>query len=425
MKRMEYADIGETCYTATLPNGLQIRVIPKPDFHRIYAFYAVHYGSIDTTFSVGGEKFRTPDGVAHYLEHKMFDMPYGDAMSRFADYGGNPNAFTSHTMTAYYFDCTERFEENLTTLLEFVSTPYFTQKSVEKERGIIAQEIRMYEDSAGSRVYDDLFRAMYEHHPIRVPIAGTVDSIQEITADTLTQCHAAFYAPSNALLCVMGNVDADRVAEIAEKVLPKKNVPIAAHDYGAAESMRAPRRRTSRKMEVSMPTFVAGFKAEPAAFGVETMKAEFLGDLAADLLTGISSPMYQKLYEQGLIDASFSAGYESVTGAAMFSVSGDSRDPEAVTNAVMREAERAAKSGFDEAYFARMMKATLGRKLRDLDSFESTCYRMCEYAFSGVDYFSFRNVLQSITNEDVRLFLENCIREERCTLSVITPKGEK
>ena len=423
MKLVEYADIGERCYEATLPNGLSIRVIPKEDFQRIYAFYAVHYGSLDTSFSVGGDKFCTPDGVAHYLEHKMFDMPYGDAMSRFAEFGGNPNAFTSHTMTAYYFDCTEHFEENLKTLLEFVSTPYFTQQSVEKEQGIIAQEIRMYEDSAGSRVYDDLFCAMYKSHPIRVPIAGTVSSIRGITADTLNLCHSAFYAPSNALLCVIGPVDAENVTELAQTVLPSDRAPIAEHDYGAPEDMRVCKHRTERKMEISMPTFVAGFKTAPAPFGAATMKAEFVGDLAADLLLGASSTLFQKLYEQGLVDASFSAGYEAVTGAAMFSAGGDSRDPEAVVSAILHEAERVAKDGFDDAYFERMLKATLGRKLRDLDSFENTCYRTCECFFDGVEYFSFRKILASVTQEDVCQLLRDCVNDERCTLSVITPKG--
>ena len=425
MTLFDYTDIDERCFSASLPNGLTVRVIPKPGFQRTYAFYGVNYGSIDTSFSVNGESFRTPDGVAHYLEHKMFDMPYGDAMNRFAEFGGTPNAFTSYTMTAYYFDCTENFEDNLKTLLEFVSTSYFTQQSVEKERGIIAQEIRMYEDSAGSRVYDDLFRAMYASHPVRVPIAGTVASIRDITADMLAKCHAAFYAPSNAMLCVIGDVAGERVAEIAQAVLPTDRAPIADRDYGASEEMTVLKRRTSRNMEVSMPSFVAGFKARPAQLGAASMKAEFVGDLAADLLLGCSAPLYEKLYEKGLVDGSFSAGYEAVRGVAMFSAGGDSRDPEAVTAAILDGAARAAKVGFDKAYFERMMKATLGRKLRDLDSFENVCYRMCEYFFDGVDYFSFRNVLSSVTQEDVCGFLRDCVRDERCTLSVILPKGER
>ena len=182
MRTIEVPRLGERCLEHRLPNGLTIRVVPKPGFARKYAFFAVNYGSIDTKFTLEGREIRTPDGVAHYLEHKMFDLPDGDAMERFAAAGASPNAFTSYDMTAYYFSCTDRFQENFRTLLDMVAEPYFTEASVNKERGIIGQEIRMYEDSADSRLYENLFSAMFRHHPIRVPIAGTVESIADITA---------------------------------------------------------------------------------------------------------------------------------------------------------------------------------------------------------------------------------------------------
>ncbi len=203
----EFPRLGERYWEQRLENGLLLRVVPKPGFARSYAFLGVDYGSIDTSFTRGGVSCRTPDGVAHYLEHKMFDLPEDNAMNLFAAHGGYPNAFTGYAMTAYYFDCTEQFAENLRILLRMVLTPWFPAESVEKERGIIAQEIRMYEDSADSRAYEDLFGAMFAHHPIRVPIAGTVESIGEITPQVLQDCHAAFYAPANLMLCVTGDVD--------------------------------------------------------------------------------------------------------------------------------------------------------------------------------------------------------------------------
>lgn len=417
MNCVEYPLLKDRFWQKTLPNGLRLRVIPRKGFAKTYIFYALDYGAIDTRFSFAGKQYTTPDGVAHYLEHKMFDMPYGDAMNRFAQLGGNPNAFTSHTMTAYYVECTENFEENFKTLAEFVNTPYFTQASVDKERGIIGQEIRMYLDSADSRVYDNLFAAMYHAHPIKVPIAGTEASVAEITPRTLELCHKAFYAPANAMLCVMGDVEPAYVHQLAQQYVPAAEPVKGTADYGT-EPASCVKTRVEDTMEVAMPTFVVGFKDTPPQPGMAAMKREFTGDLAADLLLSASAPLYTKLYEAGLIESSFSAGYESIKGMSMFSAGGDSKDPDAVVAAVLQEAKNAV---VDRDLFHRLKKAATGRKLRDLDSFESTCFRSCAYAFEGAEYFDSLTVLQSVTAQDVEDYIHAVIREENACISVIRP----
>ena len=426
MKLFAYPKLGEQFYEQKLPNGLCVRVLPKPGFARRYAFLGVNFGSIDTHFTLGGREYRVPDGIAHYLEHKMFDLPEGDATEQFAAHGGSPNAFTSYTMTAYYFDCTEEFEENLRILLRLVTVPYFTPESVEKERGIIAQEIRMYEDSAESRVYEDLFRGMFAVHPVRVPVAGTVESIAEITPQALYDCHAAFYRPGNMILCVAGDVDPEAVVRIARELTPEVSAPLPVRDYGAAEALSCPMPIQQRVMEVAMPTFAFGFKCAPPAPDA-LMHREVLGDLAAEILAGESSELYQRLYERGLIDAGFSVGYESVKDACLLSASGDSTDPEAVQRALLSEAAHIAKNGVDPAQFARLVKSALGRRTRDLDSFESICYLMGgSYYFDGVDYLRFPEVYASVTPEDVRRFLAETVQPERAALAVVRPKeGEK
>ena len=336
MKLFEYPKLGERCWQEILPNGLCVRVVPKPGFTRRYAFLGVNFGSIDTQFTLGGVRHRVPDGIAHYLEHKMFDLPEDNAMNLFAAHGGSPNAFTGYAMTAYYFDCTEEFEENLKILLRLVTEPYFTPESVEKERGIIAQEIRMYEDSAESRVVEDLFDGMFRSHPVRVPIAGTVESIAEITAQSLYDCHAAFYQPGNMVLCVAGDVDPETVVRIAREGTPAQPGVLPQRDYGAPEALSCPRSRMERTMEVAMPTFAIGFKCPPPES--EPLRREIVGEIAAEILAGESSALYQRLYEQGLIDAGFSVGYESVKDACLLSATGDSRDPEAVSAAVAQAA---------------------------------------------------------------------------------------
>ncbi len=423
MKTIVYERLGETCYEERLPNGLLIRVIKKPGFAKKYAFFAINYGSIHTAYTLDGIQCTSPNGVAHYLEHKTFDMEKGNALQIFAQRGASANAFTSYSMTAYYFDCTEQFDENLRLLIEFVSVPYYTQESVEKERGIIAQEIRMYEDNADSRVYENLFAALYAHHPLRIPITGTVESIQEITAQTLNDCHRAFYDPSNMMLCVVGDVEPEAVISIARALLPGKPGGISDRSYGLPETLLPVQSRCEAKMEIAMPTFAVGFKCRPAEYGIASMRQEFIGDLASEVLVGESSALYQRLYEDGLIDTAFSCGYESVPGAAMLNAGGDSRDPEGVCRAIVEQAQQLLETGIDEALFARLKKSSLGRRLRDLDSFESICYRQCAYYFEGSDYFTFPEVYETIEKEDVLAFLKDTVRPEQMAISIIYPKG--
>ena len=420
-----FEHLGERAYEDTLPNGLRIKVVTKKGFARKYAFFATNYGSMDTKFTMDGKNYVSPDGVAHYLEHKMFDTADGNAMQEMAKNGAEPNAFTSNAMTAYYFSCTSGFWENFRTLLTFVSQGYFTQESVEKERGIIGQEIKMYEDSPASRVDENLFRAMYHHHPIRVPIAGTVESIQDITAEILTQCHRAFYDPSNMVLCVVGDVDPEKIRQEAMALLPKEPGGASQRDYGEKEPETPLTRHIEERMEVSMPMFSVGFKGPEIARGPQRLRQEIIGDLAGEVLCGESSRLYQKLYEKGLIDSGFGVSYSTVRELATLCLGGDSEDPKAVMEAVLEEARRIEKEGVDEGLFLRLKRSAVGRRIRGLDSFEGLCYRLALSDFDGYDYFAFPEIYESITTEDVRQLIAREIVPEQAVLSVILPKNRE
>ncbi len=418
-----YPNLGETVYEASLPNGLLCRVVVKKGFAKTHAFYAVNYGSIDQNFALDGKQYQTPMGVAHYLEHKMFDMPDGNAMQMFAKFGGTPNAFTSYDMTAYYVECTDHLKENLRILLEFVSTPYFTAESVEKERGIIAQEIRMYEDNAESCVSEDLYANLFAHHPIRYSIAGTVESIGQITEQTLYDCYNAFYTPANMMLCVVGDVEPQMIFELAAEIVPMGHA-VPVRDHGDPETMTPFRKRSQRTMEVSMPTFALGFKTEPAALGPDSMRQEIIGDLAVELLVGESASLYTKLYEKNLIDSGFSVGYEGLKGASMLTAFGDSNAPEAVLAEILTEAERIGREGMDETLFHRLKRSAIGRRVRNLDSFSSICYRVCAYHFEGSDYFDFMDRFHETDVAQVARFLDRTVREERSSMALIYPIQE-
>lgn len=425
MNERIFPGLGEKIYEDTLPNGLRIKVVPKRGFARSYAFFATDYGSMDTRFRLDGKDYVSPDGVAHYLEHKMFDMPDGNALQKMSQTGASPNAFTSYNITAYHFSCTSMFEENFRTLLQFVSQGYFTQESVEKERGIIAQEIKMYADNPASRVDENLFCAMYRNHPIRVSVAGTVESIQDITAQTLIDCHRAFYDPSNMVLCVVGDVDPRQIHDIALEILPKVPGGASERDYGEKEPAAPNQHTITQEMEVSMPMFSVGFKGAEIPKGPQRLRQEIIGDLAGEILCGESSRLYQEMYESGLIDPGFGVSYSLVRELSMLCLGGDSENPQAVLDAVLQEAQRVVKEGVDEELFLRLKRSAVGRRIRGLDSFEGLCYRLALSDFDGYDYFTFPALYESITAEDVRQLIAREITPEQAVLSVILPKNRE
>ena len=419
-----YPNLGERVYRKVLPNGLPVVVVPRPGFTRKLAYFVTDYGAIHTEFTLDGETVHAPAGVAHYLEHKLFDMPGGDVMAEFAALGAVPNAFTSYDMTAYYFSCTQNFPESLRLLLEFVSTPYFTEESVQKEQGIIGQEIGMNEDNPDSRIFEDLMKAMYQNHPISVPILGYRDTIAKITPQMLEKCHKAFYRPGNMLLCVIGDVDPEQVVRIATDVLPETDETIVQRVQHWPEEMTCPTHYTKANMEVAMPMFHIGFKCEPLESGDEAVRLEAVGELAAEALFGESSPLYLDLYEKGIIDGSFGGGFETVDDMAMLTASGDSDYPERLRDAIMAQAKKIVNEGIPHEDFLRMKRSALGRRIRDLDSFDSVAFRICAYHFSGFDYFRFPEIYQAIEENEILEFLKKVVTEQRCCLSVICPNEE-
>jgi predicted Zn-dependent peptidase len=424
MKENYYPQLDETVVWDTLANGLTIAVVPKKGFQKKLAYFVTDFGSIHTNFKLDGADFKAPDGVAHFLEHKMFDLPRGEISGEFAALGANPNAFTSYDMTAYYFSGAEEFQKNLELLLEFVSTPYFTPESVEKEQGIIGQEIDMVFDSPESRVFENLMEIMYSKHPVRIPILGTRETIGRITPEVLYRCHQAFYRPENMMLCVVGDVDAEEIRATAERMLPQ-NPPHTVEKETWQEPMTVTKPEITCKMEVAMPMFQLGFKCEPQDQGEAAVRLEMVGDLAAEALFGESSTLYLELYEKGLIDSSFGGGFESLDGMAMLTCSGDSDDPWAVRDAILTRAQQLVQEGVPEADFLRMKRSTLGRRIKDLDSFNSTCFRLCAYHFVGFDYMEFPRVFQDIREDEIREFLRRVVQPSRCSLSVILPEDQE
>ena len=424
MEKLSFARVGENMYHEKLENGLNVFVFPKPDFQKGYAFFAANYGGMDMRFCLDREWHDTPAGVAHYLEHKMFDTKEGNALQDLAANGASPNAFTSNDITGYYFDSTEKFEENLRILLSFVSVPWFTQESVDKERGIIGQEIGMIEDDPNWKCYMNLMKALFQHHPIRESVAGSVESISKITADTLYACHKAFYDPANMVLCVAGPVEPEHICAVAREILPKEAGPIAAKDYGEKEPPQAAQSLIEERMEVSAPIFQLGWKGDAQKNGEDRLRQELVGGLALEVLLGNSSPLYAKLYREGLINQEFGYSYESSLGCAFLAADGESKDPEAVRMAVAEEAARIGREGVDKQLWERVKKGVYGNKVRGLNSFENLCIGQAQAFFAGSNFLSFAGLFDSITKEETEELIVNWVTEERTALSVVRAKEE-
>ena len=425
MELTNYPQLGEKVYREVLSNGLTVAVVPRPGFTKKLCYFVTDFGAIHTDFTLDGKHWSVPAGIAHYLEHKMFDLPGRDVSAEFAALGAIPNAFTGYDVTAYYFSCTENFRECLDLLLEFVSTPYFTQETVQKEQGIIGQEIDMNRDNPDTQIFEMLMENMYDRHPIRIPILGRRETIAKITPENLTACHNAFYRPDNMLLCVVGDVDPEEVKAIAEKRLGNGDYPPVERVRRWEEALTCATAYEEKTMDVAMPMFHLGFKCESWEPGEEATRRELTAELAAEALFGESSPLYQQLYEAGLIDTSFGGGFETIDGMALFTASGDSNNPKAVTEAILAQADQIVREGLDEADFLRMKRSALGRRIRSLDSFDATCYRICAYHFSGFDYFRFPAVYRDIQGADVCSFLKKSITRDNMSLAVILPKEEE
>lgn len=423
MEKIYYPALGETVYKTTLPNGLTIIVDEKPDYGKQFAFLAVHYGGMNLRFRTqDGHWQDTPAGVAHFLEHKMFDTEDGNALQILALNGADNNAFTSSSVTGYYFESTRKFEENLETLISFVTVPYFTTESVAKEQGIITQEIRMGEDSPDTAIYYMLLEALYHHHPIRVKVIGSEQSIAGITADILYECHRAFYRPGNMVLCVAGNVDSTQVEEIARRVFPADGGSRAEYDMGEAEPAEVCVPLLEQEMDVSAPLFQIGFKGDPPKEG-ESLYQRLLAGLVCDVLFSSSAPLYTSLYEEGLINSSFDSAFEMEQGCAFLTVGGESRDPEQVLERVLEEAERVAREGIDPEFWERQRKAAYGGTVRRLNSLEDTCIELAMSYFEEADYLRFPEIYQQLDRADGEEMIRTWCTRQRAAMAVVRPRA--
>ena len=391
--------LGEYTY-AVLDNSLKIFLMEKPEFSGAYAIFGTRYGSIDTKFSKNGEEeISVPEGIAHFLEHKLFESEDGDAFTKFAATGAYANAFTSFDRTCYLFSCSKNFDENLDILLSFVQSPYFTEERVNKEQGIIGQEIRMYLDSPPWRVLFNMLENMYEEHPVKIDIAGTERSIAQIDAKLLYECYNTFYNPANMFICLAGNIKTNEVLEkIKNSIKPCEKVQIIRGEF--KETKRVKSNFVAQKLEVSNPMFCLGYK-EVLDHDIATVKEKAVADILLEVLCGECSPLYRKLTDEGLINDEFSSEYFVGNGYSCFMIDGETSSPEKIRQEVENEIERLVNEGIEDELFQAIKRSEYGDAVKRFDSNESIVMSMVECAISGGDIFSQINVIKEITQKDI------------------------
>lgn len=427
MEAIKAERLNETLYTETLPNGLTVYILPKPGYRKTYATFSTKYGSVDNHFQVAGkEEVQVPDGIAHFLEHKMFEEPEGDVFAKFASNGASANAFTSFDRTVYLFSATENLKENLNTLLDFVQNPYFTDANVEKEKGIIGQEIKMYQDNPDWRVYFGLIEALYQKHPVHIDIAGTIESISRITKETLYTCYHTFYHPENMVFFVVGGVDPAEIMELVRANQAAKTFPPQGEILRYFEPEPAAVRQTERivHLPVSLPKCYVGFKEPPAKLtGREALKRELATKVMLDALFGPSSDLYQRLYDDNLISDSFGTEYNLAEGYAFAVIGGETRDPEELLARLKAEIAALDKTGVPRDAFERSRKKKLGGFLRMMNSPESLANEFTRYAFRGANLFDILPVYEELTLEDANARLRELFDWESMSVSVVKSGG--
>lgn len=429
MEKISFDQLQEELYHEKLDNGLEVYILPKKGFNKTYATFTTKYGSIDNHFVPAGktELVKVPDGIAHFLEHKLFEKEDGDVFQQFSRQGASANAFTSFTRTAYLFSSTSDVEKNLETLIDFVQYPYFSEKTVEKEKGIIGQEIDMYDDNPDWRLYFGAIQNLFENHPVKIDIAGTKESIADITKDMLYECYHTFYHPSNMLLFVIGPVQVEEIMKQIKDNQVKKTFPTQVEIEREFESEKedVSEKKLVLPMNVHSSKCLVSIKAtDTEKQGEEMLKQELTTNVLLELLFGRSSENYDKLYSSGLIDESFSFDYTQEKGFGFAMIGGDTNNPDQLADEIQRMLEEEKSSSkITVESLERTKKKKIGAFLRAVNSPEYIANQFTRYAFNDMNLFDVVPVLEAIKIEDIHQVANNLISENRMAICQVVPKS--
>ena len=429
MQIIENSKVKEKLYIEKLENGLSLMIIPKHKTIKKYVMWATNYGSLDNKFIIPGETTVTevPNGVAHYLEHKMFEQESGkNSLDTLTELGVEANAYTTTNHTAYLFECTDNFYPALDELMDYVQHPYFTDENVEKEKGIISQEIMMYDDYPEWAVYMNAIRCMYEKNPITIDIAGTVESIKPIDKEILYKCYNTFYNLSNMVMCIVGDFNPEELLEEVKKRIVKPD-----KDFGKIkrikeeEPKRIVKKEVSQKMEVSQPLFVIGIKDidfDKIQNEESLIKKHIAIEIILNMLIGKSSSTYKKLYEEGLLMSEPYMEYEFEITYAHIALTGQSKDPKKVLQVLEGKIEELKEKGLEEQHFNRIKNMIYGGYVKEYNSVSTIARMFVADYFKGINSFNYLEYFETVSKGYTEEVLKEVFKEENTVISIIEGK---
>jgi len=423
MELIESLKIKEKLYIEKLKNGMTVMIIPKENTNKKYVIWGTHFGSIDNHFILPetGEGVVVPDGVAHFLEHKMFEQSSGrNSLDTLMALGVEANAYTTNNHTSYLFEATNNFYEALDELMDYVQNPYFTDENVEKEKGIIAQEINMYDDDPGWQLYMNALDCLYKENAIKIDIAGTVESIGKIDKDLLYKCYNTFYHPSNMVLVVCGDFKPEEILqEIKNRLVEKPMQGEIKRIYPESEEEEINKPYMEADMEISKPAFLIGFRGKNEE--EDKVKKHIAMEIILDMIAGKSSKLYQKLYEEGLLLSPPSFDYEFDKNYEFVMITGQSSDPEKIKKEILAQVEE-YKKGIDEKHFERIKKKVYGDYVTEYNSISDIARMFLSDYFKGINSFDYIEQYNTVNFEYVKQVLEEIFDEKKCIMSVVRKK---
>lgn len=422
MQVIENSIVKEKLFVEKLDNGLTIMVFPRKDIQKKFVMWSTNYGSVDNKFIIPGENKETevPDGVAHFLEHKMFEQENGrNSLDVLTALGVNANAFTTTDHTAYLYECTDNFYPALDELMDYVQHPYFTDENVEKEKGIIGQEIMMYDDYPEWVVYMNALKAMYKDMPINIDITGTIETISGIDKDVLYKCYNTFYNPSNMVMFFAGDFEPENILnEVKKRLIDKKGQDEIKRIY-PEEQTEIIKSEIEADMGTSIPMFVIGIKDKPIEDSKEMVKKHLAVEILLNMLIGKSSKLYMKLYEQGLLQEEPSSEYEFSKIFSHILITGASNDPKAVLTSIKEEIKKMKQVDLNNNDFERSKKLIYGLYLKEYNNIDEISKMFVGDYFKGINSFDYINLYNDVTIEYVQNVLKQSFNDDKTILSIV------
>ena len=424
MKIIANNKIKEKMYVEKLDNGLTVIVVPKKGEQKKYIIWGVNFGSVDNKFMIDNEVIKIPDGIAHYLEHKMFEQRSGiNSLDTLSSLGVNANAFTTNNFTAYLYECTDNFYPALDEFMDYVQNPYYTAENVEKERGIIEQEISMYDDEPEWQLYMNAMKLMYHKNPVRIDIAGTKETIAEIDENTLYKIYNNFYVPENMAIAVCGDFEPEKILQeiknrMTLKMLNKKITRICEE-----EPEEIFEKKKVVQMEISRPIFMIGYKVKLNA-DENIVKKDLSIEILSNIIFGSSSNLYKKLYEEGLILSEFEFDFEYARDYAHYIIQGSSDNPEKVINEIKNEVDFFLNQGIKEEDFSRIKKKVYGELVKSYNDVQSIGNSAISNYFKNINIFDFFEEFDSLSKEYTEQVLKEVFVENKKVISIVESKDK-